>query len=188
MGDVNGESETGCAETDAMMAKLLAEAMANPHFHGLGDSFQAYLDERGIVPERLRPDAYSCVIGFSMREQKWYGWSHRAIYGFGIGDSVEPGHCAYQPTDPADFLRDMLNFWEDNENHERTWAEHTDHEGRLGVRVHWIYSDAVPNEKLRGTQGGTFAPYPDKFGRGTWTAQTLDDARQMAIDYYEGVA
>jgi len=30
------------------------------------------------------------TVGFSEKEQKWYGWSHRAIFGFGIGDkSVE---------------------------------------------------------------------------------------------------
>lgn len=28
----------------------------------------------------------SCGLGFSEKEQKWYGWSHRAIQGFGIGD------------------------------------------------------------------------------------------------------
>lgn len=27
-------------------------------------------------------------IGFSEKEQKWYGWSHRAIHGFGIGDEA----------------------------------------------------------------------------------------------------
>jgi hypothetical protein len=26
---------------------------------------------------------------------KWYGWSHRAVYGFGIGDKVKTGDCAY---------------------------------------------------------------------------------------------
>ena len=26
---------------------------------------------------------------------KWYGWSHRATYGFGIGDKVKKGDCAY---------------------------------------------------------------------------------------------
>ena len=26
---------------------------------------------------------------------KWYGWSHRAVYGFGIGDKVKKGDCAY---------------------------------------------------------------------------------------------
>jgi len=25
-------------------------------------------------------------IGFNSTEQKWYGWSHRAVHGFGIGD------------------------------------------------------------------------------------------------------
>ena len=27
-------------------------------------------------------------LGFSEKEQKWYGWSHRAIHGFGIGDNM----------------------------------------------------------------------------------------------------
>lgn len=34
-------------------------------------------------------------IGFSETEQKWYGWSHRAIYGFGIGEKIKKGDCAY---------------------------------------------------------------------------------------------
>jgi hypothetical protein len=29
-----------------------------------------------------------CSIGFNPKEQKWYGWSHRAICGYGIGDKV----------------------------------------------------------------------------------------------------
>lgn len=27
-------------------------------------------------------------LGFSEKEQKWYGWSHRAIVGFGVGDKI----------------------------------------------------------------------------------------------------
>ena len=26
--------------------------------------------------------------GFSEKDQKWYGWSHRAIFGFKIGDKI----------------------------------------------------------------------------------------------------
>jgi hypothetical protein len=26
---------------------------------------------------------------------KWYGWSHRAVYGFGIGDKIKKGDIAY---------------------------------------------------------------------------------------------
>jgi len=46
---------------------------------------------RGIVPELASPDHNVCSIGFCEREQKWYGWSHRAIYGFGVGDVVSEG-------------------------------------------------------------------------------------------------
>lgn len=42
--------------------------------------------DRGIVPEINRPDHSVCSIGFCPKENKWYGWSHRAIFGFGIGD------------------------------------------------------------------------------------------------------
>ena len=39
---------------------------------------------------------YNGSIGFSEKEQKWYGWSHRAIYGFGIGSKVKKGDCGYK--------------------------------------------------------------------------------------------
>ena len=39
-------------------------------------------------------------IGFSETEQKWYGWSHRAIYGFGIGSEVKKGDCGYEYPGP----------------------------------------------------------------------------------------
>ncbi len=48
--------------------------------------------KRGIKPEVI--DGHQvCSIGFSSREQKWYGWSHRAIFGFSIGDTVKEGDC-----------------------------------------------------------------------------------------------
>lgn len=49
--------------------------------------------KRGIKPEKARPDHSICSIGFNEAEQKWYGWSRRAIYGFGIGDVVKDGDC-----------------------------------------------------------------------------------------------
>jgi len=27
-------------------------------------------------------------LGFSEKDEKWYGWSHRAIFGFKIGDKI----------------------------------------------------------------------------------------------------
>lgn len=49
---------------------------------------------RGIKPEKRTPHSNVCSIGFCEKEQKWYGWSHRAIFGFGIGDIVKEGDCA----------------------------------------------------------------------------------------------
>ena len=43
---------------------------------------EKFFEEHGIEPK-------SAIIGFSEKEQKWYGWSHRAIYGFGIGDVID---------------------------------------------------------------------------------------------------
>ena len=58
------------------------------------ESKAAFLcDDKSIVPE-CRPGHQACSIGFCQADQKWYGWSHRAIYGFGIGDEVAEGDCA----------------------------------------------------------------------------------------------
>ena len=38
--------------------------------------------------QKSKKDNCVCSIGFNTEENKWYGWSHRAICGFGIGDKV----------------------------------------------------------------------------------------------------
>lgn len=50
-------------------------------------------DEKGIRPEKSDPSHCVCSIGKSEKDGKWYGWSHRAIYGFKVGDKVEKGDC-----------------------------------------------------------------------------------------------
>jgi hypothetical protein len=65
----------------------------------IGRSVDAYrlCVKRGIAPEK-RPGSQAhapCSIGWCEREQKWYGWSHRAIYGFGIGAKITKNHVAY---------------------------------------------------------------------------------------------
>lgn len=49
--------------------------------------------KRGIKPQKSKPSHSVCSIGFCAKEQKWYGWSHRAICGFGIGDVIKEGDC-----------------------------------------------------------------------------------------------
>ncbi len=42
--------------------------------------------EKGIMPQRRRPDLTGCSVGYAKRDQRWYGWSHRAAFGFAVGD------------------------------------------------------------------------------------------------------
>ena len=51
------------------------------------------IGEMGISPELICKEYKTCSIGKSAKDGKWYGWSHRAIYGFAIGDKVEEGDC-----------------------------------------------------------------------------------------------
>jgi hypothetical protein len=54
----------------------------------IGDEKTAKIlcDKYGISPEKSSSDHCVCSIGYSEKNKKWYGWSHRAICGFGIGD------------------------------------------------------------------------------------------------------
>lgn len=148
--------------------------------------------ENGIKPEPIDDSRDICSIGYCEKEDAWYGWSHRAIYGFTIGTKVKMGDCAFAPSNMDEFIRDQLIFWTD-EYHEETKAApqvtiEEDGTKVHGVIVSWKYNDKVPAEELRGKEGSVFVQAPETWGRGEWVAETMDDARQMACDFARGVA
>lgn len=53
--------------------------------------FLNFLEGKGIRYAMSYGENRVASIGFSTFENKWYGWSHRAMYGFGIGDEVHEG-------------------------------------------------------------------------------------------------
>lgn len=61
----------------------------------IGTAKDAYrlVVKRGIMPEKASSEDNVCSIGYSKKRRKWYGWSHRAIYGFGIGYVAKKGSC-----------------------------------------------------------------------------------------------
>lgn len=131
-------------------------------------------------------------LGFNPIEQKWYGWSHRAIFGFGIGSECKKGHCHYEPSNKEEFKEACLKFWGDTDMEEthklNPIAEEGTQDGKLGIWVRYSYDDKVPNEKMRNQISGVFSEYPEKWGKGEWVAKTLEDAKQMAIDFNRGVS
>jgi len=97
--------------------KLTIKSAYTPEGYYIGTSKFAYrLTKRGIRPE-IAPNIATeiegvpcphrvCSIGFSEKDNKWYGWSHRAIYGFTIGDKVKEGDCCASSGWTQEFLDD----------------------------------------------------------------------------------
>jgi hypothetical protein len=141
-------------------------------------------------------------IGFNPTEQKWFAWSHRSMYGFGIGSEVKNGDCAYKPKNIKDFNESLLEFWDID----GSWREcetpdiicatrllsitsnvtDEDYPGQQGTRIE--KETIFKGVKNRDVVSVIFTPYPKVWGRGCWTALTLDDAKEMAIDFAKGVS
>lgn len=173
-------------------------------------------------------------VGFSQKMRKWYGWSHRAMYGFAPGSTCKPGDCHWKAANDAEELQDAIRFWSDPNRKKiigkilrpglieikfeyRSWIEEL-------VKYWFFYPELELKFKLRmfleydikaWFKDYKFNPYrirqlirkftgmfterscissmlheydPNNFGRGTWTAETWADAKQMAIDFCEGVS
>ncbi|MFA5396572.1 MAG: 2'-5' RNA ligase family protein [Methanogenium sp.] len=71
--------------------------LLNGGLEKISSSHTDYLKEHGI-------ETVDTGLGFSEKEQKWYGWSHRATHGFGIGDKVEEGDATASSGWTADYL------------------------------------------------------------------------------------
>ena len=59
---------------------------------GMEEDYKLLVEKYGLVLiQKIKSTDNTCSIGYSPSENKWYGWSHRAIYGFTIGDVVKEG-------------------------------------------------------------------------------------------------
>jgi hypothetical protein len=159
-------------------------------------SVHSFLLKKGIT-EQIQDwcvKAKVCCIGFNPIERKWYGWSHRAIFGFGIGSECKKGHCGYKASNEEDFIESAYSFWLDgeyssgDERIEIGIGKNYDGEKTRGVYLRYTFNDSVHNISLRRTEYTHFEPFPKTWGKGEWKAETLEDAKQMAIDFAESVS
>ena len=140
-----------------------------------------FLAKRGVTEELTHG------VGYSPTEGLWYGWSHRAIYGFKVGSTCKKGDAHYKGSTLKEQEEAAIRFWDD-ECHLNTRCEDVlEEDGEKYFDIKWDYDNTVPNEKLRNTISGCRHHIKD-LGRGEWTAETMEDAKQMAIDFNEGVS
>jgi hypothetical protein len=122
--------------------------------------------KRGINPQPAKPSDTVCSIGFSNKDGKWYGWSHRAIFGFKIGSKCKKGDCHFLPSNEKEFIEDCERFYEGKaKKHGKNAISICKDGGGLSI----------------------ICEFPTTWGRGEWTAKTVEDAKQMAIDFANSV-
>lgn len=63
--------------------------------------------KRGIKPIRASKKHSVCSIGYSKKDKRWYGWSHRSMCGFKKGDKLFTEN--YKSNIPED-QRDKIPF------------------------------------------------------------------------------
>ena len=56
---------------------------------GTEQDYKFLVENKGLILiQKAEARNNTCSIGYNPEENKWYGWSHRAICGFTIGDTV----------------------------------------------------------------------------------------------------
>lgn len=122
-------------------------------------------------------------LGFSLKENKWYGWSHRAIQGFTIGSTCKRGDCHYIPVDKEDLANSMVEFYADIRKDciHPPQIKHDIDSAKSSYEIIWTHKET-------GETLSMVNKYPDTYGKGEWVAETLEDAKQMAIDFRDEVS
>jgi len=77
------------------------------------DEAKEIMEKRGIQPELADKNHSVCSIGFCESEDKWYGWSHRAIFGWAPGDKITEGMSGFE-----DLPQEMRRVGYEIKNHE----------------------------------------------------------------------
>ncbi len=143
------------------------------------------LEDGGLLKfmaEHEITDELTHGVGFSPKENKWYGWSHRAIYGFEVGSECKKGDCHYVGSDIDEQKAAAIAFWTED-SHSNVRCEGIIEEGNdKFFDIKWDFKDSS-NGKCSGSNH-----FITPLGRGEWTAKTLEDAKLMAIDFNKGVS
>ena len=171
---------------------------------GMDDIFEMLL-KNGITDhvQSHNIGGNTASLGFNPKKKKWYGWSHRAIYGFGVGYITKKGDCGFTADNPEEMIEDYAYFFSDIS--EECAEEHrkrcTILKDRSGIFI-WNTPLKIPTAPMNEIDNLIENPedyplvdiyegsdgYEKKCGKGKWTAKNLMDAKQMAIDFAESVS
>lgn len=168
----------------------VSEEKGNTYFSRFDNSYITVLgmeDNIKYLAELEITDELTHGVGFSLKDGKWYGWSHRAIYGFEIGSTCSKGDCHYVGSSLEEQKEAAIEFWKDDNYSNVRCTGVVEENGNKFLVIVWEYLPTTPNESLHNTSGRQHHLITP-LGKGEWTAKTMEDAKKMAVDFNEGVS
>ena len=144
------------------------------------------------------PECKNISIGFDKKTNKWCGWTHRGIACYGIGDKVTEDDIAYRPDSSSALMARIRKTYSELYNVPISCMDRVSYKDYIEVILNEKINpfDPIPSSKFgvsvcfefKGSKMNRFHPYPDRWGKGEWTALSMDDAKQMACDAVIGLA
>jgi hypothetical protein len=199
--NVNEYLEKVAYVAECKMEHLDDKDILDAYYSKFDDSFMTFIgfeENMKFLADREITENLTHGVGFSPKDKKWYGWSHRAIFGFKIGSTCKKGDCHYIGSTLKEQRDAAIDFWKD-ESHKNVRCEGIiERNGDEFFIIEWDNTDDIPNKKLRNTDdipnkklcnkisGAEYFINP--LGRGEWIARTMEDAKQMAVDFNKGVS
>ena len=117
-------------------------------------------------------DANMCLLDGDI----WRAFDNETILAtFQIGSTCKKGDIHFVSSNEQEFIEQEVEFWKGKgfEVEDTFLIE-------VNRQVRFKFSIKNGNSKKTSFH---FARLPKSYGRGEWTAETLDDAKQMCIDY-----
>lgn len=128
-----------------------------------------------------------CMIGYSKIKKQWFGWNDISIRGFKVGSKIEKGNIGFTPRNKEECLEEALDFFL-SRNGKLLNCKYDVENKNFGMGLMFEYEDMCgyksrnKNRKNNLKRYKQWIPYP-KWGKGEWKAKTMEDAKQMAIDF-----
>ena len=138
---------------------------ADGHYIGSPEDAKFLCEECGIYPQPAKPNANICTIGKG-KDGKWYGWSHRALHGFGEGDTVKQGDIAYLPDTKEAAIEKVQNFWDKSKV---LIVDDTDNGFKFKIS-----SGLIENVTFRRIRIGMVGDTPWMYPAARWSAMMID--------------
>tara|TARA_B100000214_G_scaffold10058_1_gene7324 strand:- start:104793 stop:107204 length:2412 start_codon:yes stop_codon:yes gene_type:complete len=139
-------------------------------------------ENMGILPMPISENSRVCSIGFSSKDNKWYGWSHRAMFGFKPGQSVKQGDCGFRPSNAQEAIDQARNFYS---SEDREYKVRLDSENDKGFKL--IITSPQHDQTGHYRPELNFVEEVPK-GQGVYTISDQTEARQAAIHFAESVS